>query len=183
MDMASFIPPNAEEPVHQVDTGRPRRANPRFSIVHESEVPWTEVVAQRHGDRRVSVHEKFLEWSPDRMVVLGRYDPGMVIERHGHRSDHLIYILEGRVRVGDRDCPKGTLIVLEEGAVFGPLIADEDEGCLMFESWLDDPLPVPADKDGYRALLAQRGIERLPNPPFEPPDHDTVRFGSGDRFS
>lgn len=181
--MASYIPPNAEDPVEQVDTGRPRRPEPRFSIVHESEVPWTEVVAQQHGDRRVSVHEKFLEWCPDRMVVLGRYDPGMIIERHGHKSDHLIYILEGRVQVGDRDCPKGTFIVLEEGAAFGPLIADELEGCLMFETWLDDPLPVPADKDGYYSLLAEHGVERLPNPPFEPPGHDSESFGSGDRFS
>lgn len=169
--------------MEQVDTGRPRRTNPRFSIVHESEVPWTEVVAQQHGERRVSVHEKFLEWSPDRMVVLGRYDPGMIIERHGHKSDHIIYILEGEVTIGDRVCQKGSLIVLEEGAAFGPLEAHPEHGCLMFETWLDDPLPVPADKDGYHRLLAERGVTRLPNPPFDAPQHDPENFGSGDRFS
>ena len=67
----------------------------------------------------MSVHEKFLEWNAKRMVVLGRYDPNVVIERHGHASDHLVYVLEGKLNVGDRSGPPGTLIVLEVGAKFG----------------------------------------------------------------
>ena len=70
---------------------------PRLAFVHVDDVPWTEVIAQLHGERRVSVHEKFLEWNAKRMVVLGRYDPQVVIERHGHASDHLVYVLEGMV--------------------------------------------------------------------------------------
>src|SRR5262245_29197652 len=35
---------------------------PRLAFVHVDDVPWTEVIAQQHGERRVSVHEKFLEW-------------------------------------------------------------------------------------------------------------------------
>ena len=42
---------------------------PRLAFVHVDDVPWTEVVAQQHGDRRVSVREKFLEWTPERMAV------------------------------------------------------------------------------------------------------------------
>ena len=141
---------------------------PRFVVVDSNEVPWTEVIAQQHGDRRVSVHEKFLEWTPERMVVLGRYDPRVVIERHGHASDHLVYVLEGELLVGDRRCTPGTLIVLELGAAFGPLIAG-DHGALLFETWAGNPRPVPADKEGYLALLKERGIVRLPNPPFTKP--------------
>ncbi|MGH7893387.1 MAG: hypothetical protein ACREQL_01905 [Candidatus Binatia bacterium] len=126
-------------------------------------MPWQEVLAQRHGKRRVSVHEKFLEWNEQRMVVLGRYDPHVVVERHGHKSDHLVYVLEGGLMVGDRQCPAGTLIVLEVGATFGPLVAG-DGGALLFETWAGDPGPVPADKAEYHALLRVRGIERL-NPP------------------
>ena len=143
-------------------------AAPRLAFVHAGDVPWTEVIAQMHGGRRVSVHEKFLEWNAKRMVVLGRYDPHVVIERHGHASDHLVYVLEGELLVGDRPCPPGTLIVLELGAAFGPLIAGP-AGALLFETWAGDPRPVPADKDGYYALLQQRGIVRLPNPPFTKP--------------
>ena len=143
-------------------------ATPRLAFVHVDDVPWTEVIAQQHGDRRVSVHEKFLEWTPDRMVVWGRYDPGVVIERHGHMSDHLVLITEGQLTVGDRVCGPGTLLVLEKGAVFGPLIAGPD-GAMLFETWAGDPRPVPADKEGYARLLAERGIVKLPNPKFERP--------------
>jgi len=122
---------------------------PRLAFVHVDDVPWTEVIAQLHGDRRVSVHEKFLEWNAQRMVVLGRYDAGMVIERHGHASDHLVY-------------------VLEVGAKFGPLVAG-DAGALLFEVWMGDPRPVPDDKEAYHALLKSKGIVRLPNPTFTKP--------------
>jgi len=141
---------------------------PRFVVVDSADVPWTEVIAQQHGERRVSVHEKFLEWTPERMVVWGRYDPGVVIERHGHASDHLVLVTEGELTVGDRVCGPGTLLVLEKGAVFGPLIAGP-EGALLFETWAGDPRPVPADKEGYARLLAERGIVKLPNPKFERP--------------
>jgi ChrR Cupin-like domain len=148
-------------------TGK-RKTAPRLAFIHVDDVPWREVIAQMHGARRVSVHEKFLEWTPAQMVVLGRYDPGVVVERHGHKSNHLVYVLEGELLVGDRRCPAGTLIVLELGASFGPLIAG-DTGALLLEVWMGDPAPVPADKDGYHALLRRRGIVRLPPPVIERP--------------
>lgn len=151
---------------------------PRLAFVHADQVPWTEVIAQMHGERRVSVHEKFLEWNDKRMVVLGRYDPNVVIERHGHASDHLVYVLEGELQVGERVCPPGTLIVLELGATFGPLIAGP-QGALLFETWAGDPRPVPADKAEYHALLAAKGIVRLPNPKFTKPDGVAVEPEDG----
>jgi hypothetical protein len=142
---------------------------PRLAFVHVDDVPWTEVIAQLHGERRVSVHEKFLEWNARRMVVLGRYDPHVVIERHGHASDHLVYVLEGELLVGERHCGPGTLIVLEVGAKFGPLIAGAN-GALLFEVWMGNPRPVPGNKEEYYALLKERGIVRLPNPAFTKPN-------------
>ena len=44
------------------------------------------------------------------------------------------------------------------------------QGALLFETWAGDPRPVPADKEGYYALLKERGIVRLPNPAFRKPD-------------
>jgi hypothetical protein len=146
----------------------PAAREPRLAFVQVDDVPWTEVIAQQHGERRVSVHEKFLEWTAERMVVLGRYDPHVIIERHGHASDHLVYVVEGELRVGDRVCRPGTLIVLELGAKFGPLIAGA-EGALLFEVWTGDPRPVPGDKEEYYALLREKGVVRLPNPPFTKP--------------
>ena len=167
-----------------LDSGRPHNRNPRLAIVHDEAVPFTEVIAQDHTvagvvERR-SVHEKFLEWNGQRMVVIGRYDPGIILERHGHSSDHLIYVLEGVLRVGEYECPPQTLIVLEEGASFGPLFADTTVGCLLFETWLDDVTPLPADKPGYHALLASRDIVRLANPGFVSPPSAPSGFGTGD---
>ncbi|HZR84800.1 MAG TPA: hypothetical protein VFD92_27140 [Candidatus Binatia bacterium] len=146
----------------------PAEAAPRLAFVHVDDVPWTEVIAQMHGDRRVTVRNKFLEWTDKRMVALTRYDAGVVIERHGHASDQLVYLLEGELAIGDRTCRAGTLVVLERGAVFGPLVAGQ-HGCALLEVWFGDPRPVPDDEAAYDALLRERGIVRLPNPRFERP--------------
>jgi len=143
-------------------------AEPRFVIVDPTELPWTEVLAQRHGARRASVHLQFLEWTPHRMADFARYDPGVVIERHGHASDHMVLVLEGEVTVGERVCRPRTLIVLERGAVFGPLVAGP-AGALLFETWAGDPRPVPADPEGHARLLRERGIEKLAVAPYRSP--------------
>ena len=83
--------------------------------------PWVEVKAQDHHGRRVSVWEKFLEWSPQRMVIYARYDPGMIVERHGHASDHFVFVVAGELTVSERICGPGTHMSLEHGAGFGPL--------------------------------------------------------------
>jgi len=129
-------------------------------------VPGQEVRAQLHGDRRAGVHCWFLEWSPSRTVIYTEYDPGLTLEVHGHRSDHVIYILDGLLRVGDVECRPGSMILLEHGAVFGPLVAGPD-GTRLLEFYTGDPRPVSVDPEGYLALLAQRGIVPLPHPDFE----------------
>lgn len=139
-----------------------------LKITHIDDVPWQEVKAQQHGDRRVSIWEKYLEWTPGLMVLYARYDPGMLVERHGHRSDHIVYVLEGEITVGDVVCRAGTNIVLEQGAVFGPIEAGSD-GAFLLEIMMGDPRAVAADPDGFRRLLDERGVTPLPNPPMETP--------------
>jgi len=130
---------------------------PELIFRHIDDLPWHEVRAQQHGDRRAAVNLRFLEMSPTRTVIYTRYDPGMVLERHGHASDHVIFILEGSLLVGDRWCPPGTMVLLEHGAEFGPLEAGPD-GTLLLEFYTGDPSPVPSDPDGFEALLEARGI-------------------------
>lgn len=164
-------------------TPPPPPREPQLKFVDADRVPSTEVVAQLHGDRRASVHIKFLEWTPERFVAYTRYDPGLVLERHGHSSDHLLFVLDGELAVGDRVCGPRTLVVLEQGAAFGPLIAGP-EGCTFLETYTGDVTPVPVDKEGYAALLEERGIVRLPNPAFErPPGAPDGDLGEGDRWS
>ena len=141
---------------------------PEVKFAHIDDVEWQEVKAQQHGSRRVSVWEKYLEWTPELMVLYARYDPGMLTERHGHMSDHLVYVLEGEILVGRARCRQGTSIVLPHGATFGPIEAGE-KGAVLLEIMMGDPRSVPADPEGFAALLADRGVTPLPNPPFEAP--------------
>ena len=137
-------------------------------ITHVDDLEWQEVKAQQHGDRRVSVWEKYLEWTPELLVLYARYDPGMLTERHGHMSDHIVYVLEGEITVGVERCAAGTNIVLEKGAVFGPIEAGP-QGALLLEIMMGDPRAVPADPRGFAALLAERGVTPLPNPTIDTP--------------
>jgi hypothetical protein len=141
---------------------------PELRITHVDDIAWQEVKAQLHGDRRVSVWEKYLEWSPSLLVLYARYDPGMVVERHSHRSDHVVFVLHGEIIVGGVPCPAGTNLVLEQGAPFGPLEAGPD-GALLLEVMTGDPRADPADREGFDALCASRGITPLPNPEIDAP--------------
>jgi hypothetical protein len=141
---------------------------PELKITHVEDVHWQEVKAQRHGAKRVSVWEKYLEWTPELLVLYARYDPGMLTERHGHMSDHIVYVLEGEITVGDEQCGPGTNIILEKGAVFGPIEAGP-RGALLLEIMIGDPHAVPADPEGFAALLADRGVTPLPNPEISLP--------------
>lgn len=141
-------------------------AGPR--IVHLDDREWIEVKAQERDGKRVSIWEKYLEWTPELMVLYAKYDPGFFTERHGHLSDHIVYVLEGEVTIGGEVCGPGTNIVLDRGAAFGPIEAGP-EGALMLEVMMGDPRAVPADKEEFERLCAERGITPLPNPPFAAP--------------
>jgi hypothetical protein len=137
-------------------------------IVHLDDREWIEVKAQERDGKRVSIWEKYLEWTPELMVLYARYEPGFFTERHGHKSDHIVYVLEGEITVGDVVCTPGTNIVLDQGAVFGPIEAGP-EGALLLEIMMGDPRADSADKEEFERLCAERGITPLPNPPFEAP--------------
>jgi hypothetical protein len=136
---------------------------------HADALPWQEVRAQQHGARRASVREKWLEFTPQILTLYARWDPGVVVHRHGHNSDHLVFVLEGEMLCGEVRCTKGMHIWLEKGAALGPLIAGP-QGVELFEVMLGDPRSWPADPEGFAKLLAERGIEQLPNPPIAMPE-------------
>jgi hypothetical protein len=130
---------------------------------------WQEVRAQRHGERLASVREKWLEFTPQILTLYARWDPGMVVHRHGHNSDHLVFVIEGEMLCGELRCTRGMHIWLPRGAALGPLVAGP-QGVELFEVMLGDPRSWPADPEGYAKLLAERGIEQLPNPPIDMPE-------------
>lgn len=145
----------------------PPPPEPRFR--HADGFEYQEVRVQDHGGRRVAVREKWVEFSPNGMSLLGQWDPGMIIRKHGHLSRQIIYVLAGSMTVGDILCTPGMHITLDEGASAGPMIAGPD-GVEVFEVMWGDPRSWSDDQQAYEALLAQRGIRELPHPPLRFPD-------------
>ena len=139
---------------------------PKFR--HTDDEKWEEVRSIQIGDRRASVWEKWLEFTPDFLCLYAKWDPGMMIHKHGHNSDHVLFVIEGEVSCGDVRCTPGMHITLEQGAAFGPFIAGP-EGVVLFEVMMGDPRAWPADTEGFEKLLAERGAKKRPNPPINLP--------------
>ena len=145
-------------------------AEPTFTHVDDGK--WQQVRAQRHPDG--SVRSAWDRWfvigrDPQYMSLLSRWDPVMVVMRHGHWSHQIVYVIRGEVMVGDRLGPAGTHIDLPLGAAIGPMVAGP-EGVDMLEVAMGDGRSWEADREEFQALLAEKGIEPLPNPPVEFPE-------------
>ena len=122
--------------------------SPRFT--HIDETKWQEVRRQQHGDRTVSIREKWLDFSPGFLSLYAKWDPGMIVQPHGHNSNHVVFVLEGEMSCGDMHCPKGTHIALDQGDTFGPFVAGPD-GVELFEVMMGDPArsrPTPKATTG-----------------------------------
>jgi hypothetical protein len=146
-------------------------AEPIFRHLDDPDVPWQRVKAQRNADgSESSVWEKWLAFSPDPeyLSLYARYDPGMIVRRHGHYSPHVVFVISGELWCGDRRCPSGTHIELPRGAAFGPFVAGPD-GAVLFEVMMGDPRSWGDDPDAFARVLAERGVQPLPDPPIEYP--------------
>jgi hypothetical protein len=90
----------------------------------------------------------------------------MVVRRHGHRSNHLVFLLDGGAWIGGDWCTAGTHIHVPLGAAFGPIVAGP-EGVTCWElsfgefgGWGDQP-------ELYQREIETRGITPLPDPPLD----------------
>ena len=165
--MTDAVPPGSPPPDPKVPG-----LEPTFRHLDDADVPWQAVKEQRNADGTVAqVREKWLAFSaePQYLTVYARYDPGMVVRRHGHFSPHIVFVLEGSATFGGRECPAGTHIELPLGAAFGPVVAGP-QGVLFFEVMMGDPRSWGDDPGAFDAALAAQGAERLPDPPLEYPE-------------
>ena len=124
---------------------------------------WIEVRPQLHGDRRVAGHLKIIERSPERVVVYTRYDPGLVIEKHSHLANEVIFVIEGELIIDGRVCPAGTSLVLDKGTPFGPVVAGP-QGTVLFECFDGETGHISEDYEGFLRIIEERGITILPEP-------------------
>jgi hypothetical protein len=134
-------------------------------------VPWQAVKSQRNADGTTSsVWEKWLAFNadPPYLSLYARYDPGMIVRRHGHYSPHVLFVIDGDIRCGERECPAGTHVELPLGAAFGPFVAGP-RGAVLFEVMMGDPRSWGDEPETFAATLAAHGAEALPDPPLEYP--------------
>ena len=61
---------------------------PQVKFRHMEEEKWHEVRAIELPSGRAVVREKWLEFSDKCLSLVARWDPGMMIHKHGHNSEH-----------------------------------------------------------------------------------------------
>jgi alkylhydroperoxidase family enzyme len=138
---------------------------PSFRHLDSPDVTWQQVRRQRNADgSEASVWEKWLAFSPapQYLSLYAKYDPGMIVRRHGHYSPHVVFVIEGEIWCGQRLCPSGTHIELPFGAAFGPFRAGPD-GATLFEVMMGDPRSWGDDPGAFERALADNGAEALPD--------------------
>ncbi len=145
---------------------------PTFRHLDDPDVTWQQVRRQRNADgTESSVWEKWLAFSPEPqyLSLYAKYDPGMIVRRHGHFSPHVVFVISGGAWFGDRWCPAGTHVELPLGAAFGPIRAG-DEGAVMFEVMLGDPRSWGDRPEEFERVLAEQGARVLPDVELDYPD-------------
>ncbi len=144
---------------------------PTFRHLDDPDLPWQRVKSIRTADGvTASVWEKWLAFSPEPqyLSLYARWDPGMVVRRHGHYSPHVVFVVSGELSCDGRHCPAGTHIELPLGAAFGPFVAGP-EGVVLYEVMMGDPRSWGDDAAAFEAALTSRGATALPDPEIELP--------------
>ncbi len=136
---------------------------PEPHFQHLDDMEWKPVLAQDHSGVRKEALEKWLYFEPRVLAFAGKWDPGMVIARHGHMCPNSIYVVEGSMECGGVESPAGTNIMLDIGTPYGPNITGP-EGAIVYEVMGGLPFVWYADPEGFAALKKERGITQLANP-------------------
>ncbi|HET9543234.1 MAG TPA: hypothetical protein VFP02_09140 [Acidimicrobiales bacterium] len=143
----------------------------RFTHLEAEDPPWIAVRSQTNRDGSEShVWERWIAFStePLYLALFARWDPGMIVRRHGHHSPHTLLVLEGNVSCDGAECGPGTHIELPHGASFGPFVAGPD-GLVAYEVMMGDPRSWSDEPEAMAAVLAEHGVTPLPDPPIELP--------------
>jgi hypothetical protein len=142
-------------------------AGPR--ITHLDDVPEQAVRRMRVGGNEVEVREKWIDFTPGFLALWAQWDPGMIVQPHGHNSNHVVFVLAGEMTCGDVVCRAGTHLALDQGDTFGPFVAGP-VGVELYEVMMGDPRSFAADEAGFGEFLRAHDATPLPNPPIELPN-------------
>jgi hypothetical protein len=86
------------------DTAMSKKQYPAPLFRHMDNEAWREVRAQEHNGKRVSIHEKWLEFSSKCLSMYARFDPGVIVPYHGHKAVNIIFVVKGSMMCGDVHC-------------------------------------------------------------------------------
>ena len=137
-------------------------------IEEEENTPWIPVRSQKNADgSEAHVWEKWVAFSvePMYLALFAKWDPGMIVRKHGHFSPHVLVVLKGEFFCGERLCGPGTHIELPLGADFGPFIAGS-EGVELYEVMMGDPRSWSDDPEAMEKILKEHGVNPLPEQPI-----------------
>lgn len=148
--------------------GRAPGANDGLLIRHVDDLEWHEVRVMLVDGKRSVVKNRFVDFGEHRTICHTWYDPGIALARHSHFAEELIYVLQGGFWIDDVWCPEGTVIVLEPGTYFGPLVAGP-EGAYLLEAFPGIGVRAGQDRTGWEERAKALKVEPLPDPPFAPP--------------
>ena len=100
-----------------------------IDIVHESEREWRTGSTKRiDGKEHAALNKILSTLEPNLFVMRVDFDPNMLVERHKHASDHVIYIMEGEIIVEGTKVHAGSCITIKKDVFYGPESAGP-EGC------------------------------------------------------
>lgn len=143
----------------------------RTTHLDGDEVPWIKVKSQRNADGSEShLWEQWVAFSvePRYLALFARWDPGMIVRRHGHHSPHVLTVLSGSFTCDGEELGPGAHLELPHGASFGPFVAGPD-GVVLYEVMMGDPRSWSDEPEVMAAVLAEHGVTPLTDPPIELP--------------
>jgi hypothetical protein len=137
------------------------------TFTNVDDIEWTPVQQQRNADGTVSVvREKWPIMRPDFLSAYVHYEPGMVVRRHGHRSNHIVFVLDGGAWIGGAWSTAGTHFHVPLGAAFGPIVAGPD-GVTCWELSFGEFGGWGDQLELYDREIETRAITPLPDPPLD----------------
>ncbi len=97
-------------------------------VIFEEDIPWRQGSEYVKDGKTYHANSRFPIAHFDNGPWFGRarYDPGMRVESHWHPCNEVLYITSGELKVGDQVYKAGTALAIDEGTVYGPLIAGAD---------------------------------------------------------
>ena len=142
---------------------------------HVDDIGWTPVQKQRNADGSVGGREGEVAHNAARLSLRVRaLRPGHGGATAGHRSNHLVFVLDGGAWIGGDWCTAGTHIYVPLGATFGPIVAGP-HGLTCWELSFGEFGGWGDEQALYDREMSSARCTPLPDPPLDLGDWSRIR--------